>query len=88
MGMDLVVTTLIGVAVGAIAELVLAVHELRELILTILLGVGGALLTRYIGVSAGWFEAGDATSFLASGIGAIAILMGYGFLFRKWMRND
>ena len=86
--MDLVMTTLIGVAIGAIAELLLAVHEMRELILTVLLGVGGALLTRYIGVNEGWFETGDAAEFLASGIGAVTILLGYGILFRKWLRKS
>ena len=86
--MDLVITTLIGVAVGAIAELLLAVHEMRELILTVLLGVGGALLTRYIGVNGGWFETGDAAEFLVSGIGSVTLLLGYGILFRKWMRKS
>src|SRR6266567_6932083 len=84
-GMDLVMTTLIGVAVGAIAELLLAVHEMRELILTVVLGVCGALLTRYIGVTAGWFEAGDATGFVASVAGAVTLLLVYGVLFRKWL---
>jgi len=85
--MDLVMTTLIGVAIGAIAELLLAVHEMRELILTVLLGVGGALLTRYVGVNGGWFETGDPTEFLASGVGAVTVLLGYGMLFRKWLRK-
>ena len=83
--MDLVITTLIGVAVGAIAELLLAVHEMRELILTVVLGVCGALLTRYVGVNVGWFEEGNATSFVASVIGAVAVLIIYGVLFRKWL---
>lgn len=83
--MDLVMTTLIGVAVGAIAELLLAVHEMRELILTVILGICGALLTRYVGVNAGWFEAGDAMSFIASVLGSVALLIIYGVLFRKWL---
>jgi uncharacterized membrane protein YeaQ/YmgE (transglycosylase-associated protein family) len=83
--MDFVITTLIGVAVGAIAELLLAVHEIRELILTVVLGVCGALLTRYIGVNAGWFEAGAPASFVVSTIGAVTLLVIYGVLFRKWL---
>jgi uncharacterized membrane protein YeaQ/YmgE (transglycosylase-associated protein family) len=70
--MDLVVTTLIGVAVGAIAELVWAVHLLKELIVTMLLAISGALLARFLGVSLGWFDVGAPASFLASGIGAAA----------------
>jgi uncharacterized membrane protein YeaQ/YmgE (transglycosylase-associated protein family) len=85
--MDLVMTTLIGVAIGAIAELVLAVHQMKELILTVLLGVCGALLTRYIGVEAGWFRAGDAASFVSSGIGSVVVLTLYGAAFRKWLNR-
>jgi uncharacterized membrane protein YeaQ/YmgE (transglycosylase-associated protein family) len=83
--MDLVVTTLIGVAVGAIVELLLAVHEMRELILTVVLGICGALLARYIGVNADWFEAGDPKCYMASVIGAVILLIIYGALFRKWL---
>ena len=83
--MDLVMTTLIGVAVGAVAELLLAVHEMRELILTVVLGICGALLTRYIGISAGWFESGVAASYIASVLGAVAFLLFYRAFLRKWL---
>jgi uncharacterized membrane protein YeaQ/YmgE (transglycosylase-associated protein family) len=58
---------------------------MRELILTVVLGICGALLTRYIGVNADWFEAGDATSFIASAGGAIALLIIYRLFLRKWL---
>ena len=80
-------TALIGVAVGAVAELILAVHELRELVLTILLGVAGALVTRYVGVQLGWYDADEPAAFLAPIIGAIVALLSYGALFRKWLRS-
>ena len=85
--MDLVVVILIGVSIGTMVELLLPGHTPGELILAMMLGVAGALLARYIGELAGWVGAGEPGSFLASIVGAIAILLLYGALFRRGYRR-
>lgn len=86
--MNLVVSILIGVAVGVMVELLLPGHTPGELALAILLGVVGALLARYVGERGGWFGAEEPESFVASALGAVIILLVYGGLFRrgKWRR--
>jgi len=68
-------------------ELLLPGHTPGELILAMMLGVAGALLARYIGELAGWVGPGEPGSFLASIVGAIAILLLYGALFRRGYRR-
>ena len=51
--------------------------------MTIVLGIGGAVLARYIGGAVGWYGPGDAAGFIASVVGAILILLLYRLLVRK-----
>ena len=85
--MDLVVVILIGAGIGTMVELLLPGHHATELMLAMLLGVMGALLAHYIGRIMGWFGAADAGGFLASGLGAIVVLLLYGALFRRGHRG-
>jgi uncharacterized membrane protein YeaQ/YmgE (transglycosylase-associated protein family) len=81
--MDLAVTMLIGLAVGAMVELLLPGHHASELVLAMLLGIAGALLARFAGSYFGWFETDAPGGFLSSLAGAILMLMLYGVLFRR-----
>lgn len=78
---------LIGVGVGVMVELLLPGHTPSELALAMLLGIAGALVARYVGFRAGWFGTADPESFLASGIGAMVVLILYGLLFRRGRRK-
>jgi len=80
---DLVVTILIGVAMGVMVELLLPGHTMGELLLAMLLGVAGALVAQFVGARGGWFEPSDPAAFVASAIGAIIVLVLYGLLFRR-----
>lgn len=51
--------------------------------LTIILGIVGALVAGYIGVAAGWYEAGESAGWIASIIGAIIVLFVYGLIVKK-----
>ena len=42
--------------------------------MTIILGIAGSFVAGYIGRAAGWYEMGEAASFIASVIGAIVLL--------------
>jgi uncharacterized membrane protein YeaQ/YmgE (transglycosylase-associated protein family) len=81
--MDLVVTILIGLAVGTMVELLLPGHHPSELVLAMLLGIAGALVSHFVGNSLGWFGAGDPLDFLVSVLGAALTLVLYGLVFRR-----
>lgn len=81
--MDLIVTFLIGVAIGAMVELLIPGHRGSEVALAMLLGAAGAILARFVGGMGGWFEVDESTSYVASALGAVVVLLIYGALFRR-----
>ena len=85
--MNLALTILIGMGVGAAVILILPGHRLAELVQAMLLGIAGALLARFIGERAGWFGTQEPDSFLASALGAIVILALYRLLVRGVFRR-
>ncbi|MGO8675644.1 MAG: GlsB/YeaQ/YmgE family stress response membrane protein [Limisphaerales bacterium] len=85
--MNLALTILIGMGVGAAVILILPGHHLAELVQAMLLGIAGALLARFIGERAGWFGTQEPDSFLASALGAIVILALYRLLVRGVFRR-
>ena len=82
-GMNLIVTILIGLAVGVMVELLLPGHNAAELFLAMLLGIAGALLARMAGYWLEWYGADEPAQFLFSVLGAIFVLLLYGAAFRK-----
>jgi uncharacterized membrane protein YeaQ/YmgE (transglycosylase-associated protein family) len=81
--MTLAITILIGVAIGAMVELLLPGHSLAELVLAMLLGTAGALLGRLFGERTGLYGTDEPMAIIASVIGAIIVLAIYGVLFRR-----
>ena len=73
----------IGLIAGAIAKMLMPGKDPGGCIITILLGIAGALLAGFIGKSIGWYEQGEAAGFLAAIVGAFIIL----FLYRIIMRR-
>jgi uncharacterized membrane protein YeaQ/YmgE (transglycosylase-associated protein family) len=66
-----------GLIVGAIAKLVMPGRDPGGIIITMLLGVAGALLGGWIGQALGWYQPGQGAGFLMSLIGAIILLWIY-----------
>lgn len=75
--MHFLVTIFVGLVVGIIAKLLMPGRDPGGLIATILLGIGGALLARWIGRAAGWYGPEQSAGFFASIIGAIILLILY-----------
>lgn len=73
----------IGLVVGVVARLLKPGKENMGIVLTILLGIGGALLAGFVGQSTGWYKEGQTAGFIASTIGAIVILFVVGALRKK-----
>lgn len=82
-GMGIIGTILIGFLAGAAAKLIMPGKDPGGLILTTLLGVGGASLGTYVGQSFGVSIPGEASGFVTAVIGAFLILLAYRVVFRK-----
>ncbi len=80
--MSVLWTIIIGFVVGVLAKLLHPGRENMGLIMTALLGIGGALLAGYVGQMIGWYRAGEGAGFVGSLIGAIVILVIYGMVKR------
>lgn len=66
---------LIGLVVGAIAKFLTPGRDPQGCLVTMLLGVVGAMLAGFLGRSAGWYAEGKPVGFLASVVGAILVLL-------------
>jgi uncharacterized membrane protein YeaQ/YmgE (transglycosylase-associated protein family) len=68
---------LFGLVVGAIAKLLMPGRDPGGFIVTILLGIAGALLGGFLGRAMGWYGEGEAAGFLMSLVGAVVLLLIY-----------
>jgi len=66
-----------GLIVGAVAKLLMPGRDPGGWIVTILLGIAGALVGGFLGRAAGWYGPNDAAGFLMSLLGAIVLLFLY-----------
>jgi uncharacterized membrane protein YeaQ/YmgE (transglycosylase-associated protein family) len=67
----------IGALAGIIAKAIMPGKDPGGCIVTILLGVAGAMLAGFLGNALGWYGAGEGAGFIAAIIGAIIILFIY-----------
>ena len=68
-----------GLIVGAIAKLLMPGRDPGGLLVTMLLGIAGAIVAGFIGRALGWYEPGEAAGFVMATLGAILLL----FVYRK-----
>jgi uncharacterized membrane protein YeaQ/YmgE (transglycosylase-associated protein family) len=68
---------IIGLAAGALAKLIMPGKDPGGLVVTMLIGVAGALIAGFLGRSLGWYETGEAAGFIAATLGAIILLAAY-----------
>ena len=74
-------TIFIGFIAGVIAKLVTpGEKEPQGFILTTALGIVGALVATYLGQALGWYQAGQEAGFIGSIVGAVIILLVWGFI--------
>ncbi len=81
--MSIIGIILIGLLVGIVAKFLLPGDDPGGFIVTTLLGIAGSFVAHYVGVKAGWYSEGQPAGFLASVLGAIALLLVYRMLFRR-----
>jgi uncharacterized membrane protein YeaQ/YmgE (transglycosylase-associated protein family) len=73
-------TILIGFVVGLVAKFLMPGRDPGGFIITILLGIAGAVVANWIGSQAGGYAPGEAPGFIASVLGAMLLLFGYRML--------
>ncbi len=78
---------LFGLVVGIVAKLLTPGRDPGGFILTILLGIAGAILGGYIGRWLGFYEPNQSAGFLTSVVGAIVLLLLYRLMSRARIRQ-
>ena len=68
-----------GIIVGALAKLLMPGRDPGGLLVTMLLGIAGALVAGFLGRALGWYEPGEAAGFIMATLGAVLLL----FVYRK-----
>ena len=67
----------IGLLAGAIAKAITPGRDPSGCIVTILLGIAGAVVAGFLGQKLGWYGPGQGAGFLAAIVGAVLILLVY-----------
>lgn len=82
--MGVIWTIVIGFVAGLIAKLVVrGPNEPRGFILTTVLGIVGAFVATYLGQALHWYQPGEGAGFLGAIVGAIIVLVAWGFVARR-----
>ena len=81
--MGILTWILFGLVVGIIAKLLMPGRDPGGFIVTILLGIAGALLGGFVGRAMGFYREGDAAGWIASILGAVVLLALYRMMARR-----
>lgn len=81
--MSILGTILIGFVVGLLARAIKPGDDKLGWIMTTLLGIAGSFIATYVGVAMNLYREGEAAGWIASVIGAVALLVVYGLVRRK-----
>ena len=79
--MHIIWTIIIGFIAGVIAKFITpGKNEPSGFILTTILGIVGAFLATYLGQAIGWYRADEGAGLIGAVVGAIIILVIWGFI--------
>ena len=68
-----------GLIVGVIAKLAMPGRDPGGLLVTMLLGIAGAVVGGFLGRSLGWYQPGEPAGFVMATLGAVSLL----FIYRR-----
>ena len=74
---------LFGLVIGAIAKLLMPGRDPGGIIITMLLGIVGAVVGGFIGRALGLYQPGEPAGFFMATLGAIVLLFIYRMAFRR-----
>ena len=75
--MSIVIWIIFGLFVGVVAKIVMPGRDPGGFIVTILLGIAGAVLGGFLGRALGLYREGDAVGFIMAVLGALVLLVVY-----------
>jgi uncharacterized membrane protein YeaQ/YmgE (transglycosylase-associated protein family) len=75
--MHIIWMCIIGLIAGALAKLIMPGKDPGGIIVTMLIGIAGALIAGFLGRALGWYAEGESAGFLMSVLGAIILLAVY-----------
>lgn len=81
--MSIIISIIIGFIVGLVARFLMPGRDAMGFILTTLLGIGGALVGRYIGLGLGMYKEDEPAGFFMSLLGALVLLFIYNLIARR-----
>lgn len=81
--MGILWTIIIGLVAGALARLIVPGTEPGGFVISIILGIVGAVVATFLGRALGWYQPGQSAGFIGATIGAILVLVVYHVLRRK-----
>ncbi|MGE0402736.1 MAG: GlsB/YeaQ/YmgE family stress response membrane protein [Kofleriaceae bacterium] len=68
---------IVGLVVGAIAKALMPGRDPGGIVITMVIGVVGALLAGFLGRSLGWYGENEGAGIIASILGSVILLAGY-----------
>ncbi|CDP50077.1 GlsB/YeaQ/YmgE family stress response membrane protein [Paradevosia shaoguanensis] len=82
--MGIIWTLIIGLIAGIVAKFIVpGANEPSGFVLTALLGVVGAFVATYLGQAIGWYSAGEGAGLIGAIVGAVIVLLVWGFFSRR-----
>ncbi|NKC30454.1 GlsB/YeaQ/YmgE family stress response membrane protein [Falsiroseomonas selenitidurans] len=72
--MGFIWTIIIGFFAGALAKFLMPGRDPGGFIITILLGILGAVVATWLGQAIGWYRAGEGAGFIGAVVGAVIVL--------------
>lgn len=81
--MNILAWIIFGLVVGLVAKLLMPGRDPGGIIVTMLLGIAGALVGGFIGRAMGLYSAGEPAGFIMAVIGSIVLLFVYRMAFRR-----
>jgi uncharacterized membrane protein YeaQ/YmgE (transglycosylase-associated protein family) len=74
---------ILGAVAGALGKFLMPGKDPGGFIVTILLGIAGALMMGFLGQAVGWYTAGEGPGYIAAILGSVILL----FIYRMVMKN-
>jgi uncharacterized membrane protein YeaQ/YmgE (transglycosylase-associated protein family) len=79
--MSIIWSIIIGFLAGIVAKFIMpGNNEPSGFILTTILGIVGSIVATYLGQALGWYKSGESAGFVGAVVGAIILLLIYGFI--------
>ena len=75
--MHILYMLIIGLVIGALAKFNMPGKDPGGILITMLIGVAGALIAGFLGRSLGWYHDGESAGIIASIVGSLILLAGY-----------